>query len=112
MIARRVALALDGLLAVRGFLARAPQALGHVVEGVHQEAHLVARGQRQARAEIALADRARARDQILHRPHQALRGEDGAVDGREHRQQHHQGERQAEVPFSGSRIGGEIAVAE
>ena len=60
------ALALHGLLAARGLLVRAPQTLGHVVEGVHQEAHLVARRQRQARVEVALADRARAGDQVLH----------------------------------------------
>ena len=82
------ALALHCLLAVRGLGARAAQALGHVVEGVHQEAHFVARGQRQARGEVALADRARALDQVLHRAHQALRGVDRAVDRRQHRQQH------------------------
>ena len=105
-----LALALHRLLAVRRLVARAPQALGHVVEGVHQEAHLVARGQRQARAEVALADRARARDQVLHRAHQALRGIDGAVDGRQHRQQQHQGERQAEAALQRLAQRREIAV--
>ena len=97
MIARRVALALHRLLAVRRLRARAPQPLGHVVEGVHQKAHLVARGQRQARGEVALADRARALDEVLHRAHQALRGVDRAVDRRQHRQQQHQREREPEA---------------
>ena len=71
--ARRSRSLLDRLAAQRGLLAGAPQALGHVVERMHQEAHLVARGQRQPRAEVALADRARAGDQVLHRPRQPLR---------------------------------------
>ena len=104
------ALALHRLLAVRGLGARAPQPLGHVVEGVHQEAHLVARGQRQARGEVALAHRARALDQVLHRAHQALRGVDRQVDGRQHGQQHHQRQREAEAVLERLAHRGEVAV--
>ncbi len=65
-IARRRALALHRLLAARGLFAGATQALRHVVERMHEEAHLVARRQRQARTEVALTDRARAGDEVLH----------------------------------------------
>jgi len=41
-----LALALHRLLAVGRLGARPPQPLGHVVEGVHQETHLIARGER------------------------------------------------------------------
>jgi hypothetical protein len=95
---------------VGGFGVRAPQALGHVVEGVHQEPHLVARGQRQARPEVALADRARALDEVLHRTHQALRGVDRAVDGRQHGEQQHQREREPEAGLQGLAQGGQVAV--
>ena len=91
------ALALHGLLAARRFFARAAQALGHVVERMHEEAHLVARRQRQARAEIALADGARAGDEILHGTREPLRREDRAVDGREHREQQHESQREPEA---------------
>ena len=54
-------------------------------------------GQRQARVEVALRDRARALDQVLDRLHQPLRGEDRAVPGGEQREQQHHGERQDEA---------------
>jgi hypothetical protein len=77
-------------LAARGLLARAAQPLGHVVERMHQEAHLVARRQRQARAEVALADRAGTRDQVLHRSRELLGGVDSAIYRGKHCQQQHQ----------------------
>jgi len=73
------------------------QALGHVVEGVHEEAHLVVRGERQPRVEVALGDGARALHEVLDRLDETLRGEDRAVPGGEQRQQQHHRQRQDEA---------------
>ena len=91
------ALGLDRLLAAPRLFARARQPLGHVVERMHQDAHLVVRGERQAHVEIALRDRARAGDQILNRTHQAPRSPERAVQRGEQRQQQHQRQRQREA---------------
>ena len=72
------------------------EALGHVVERGHEEPELVARGQRQLGVVVALGDRAGAGDQILHRLDQALRGEERAVNGRDQRHQHDEGQNQHE----------------
>src|SRR5206468_11742163 len=93
----RLTRALDRPLKLARLGPSAAQPLRHVVEGVQQKSHLIARGQRQAGAKIALADRAGALDEVLDGAHQALRGEDRAVDGREHREQQHEGEREAEA---------------
>ena len=90
-------LGLRRLLRALLVLACAPQPLGHVVERVHQEAHLVVRRERQARVEVALRDGARALDQVLDRLHQPLRGKDRAVPRGEQRKQQHDGERQDET---------------
>ena len=68
---------------------------------MHQETHFIARGQRQARAEVALTHRARAGDQVLHRARQPLRRPDRAVDRRQHGDQQHQRQRQPEVDLKG-----------
>ena len=92
-----LALALDRLPTQRGFLTAAPQPFGHVIERVHQESHLIARGQRQAGPEITLAHGAGAGDQILDRTRQPLRRPDRSVDRRQHRDQQHQRQGQHEI---------------
>ena len=97
-ITARLARSVSAACCARRWSSRArAQALGHVVERMHEEAHLVVRGQRQARVEIALRDRARALHQVLDRLHEPLRREDRAVQGRQQRQQQHQGQRQDEA---------------
>jgi hypothetical protein len=105
-----LALSLDRLLALGRLGTGAPEFLGHVVEGVHEKAHLIARRQGQTCAEIAFADGARSLDEILHRAHEPLRGEDRAIDRRQHRQQQHQSQRQAKAVFERLALLGEIAV--
>jgi hypothetical protein len=73
------ALGLGILLGAPLRLACAAQTLGHVVERVHEKAHLVVRRQWQPRVEIALGDGPGALDEVLDRLHEALRREDGAV---------------------------------
>ena len=53
-------------------------------------------GRAMPRVEVAFRHRARARDQVLHRPHQPLGEIQGAVHRREQRHQQHQRERQHE----------------
>ena len=96
------ALGFGGLLRELLVLPRPAQPLGHVVERVHQEAHLVVRGERQARVEVALRDRARALHQVLDRLHEFLRGEDRAVPRRQQRQQQYDREREDEARLEGS----------
>ena len=79
---------LDGLLAAPRLLARPREALGHVVEGGHQETELIARRQRQLGVVVALRHRAGAGDEVLHRLDQPLRGEERAVHRRDQRHQH------------------------
>ena len=91
------ALGLDRVLTAPRLLARTRQPLRHVVERMHQDAHLVVRGERQAHVEVALRDRARAGHEILDRTHQTPRGPERAVQRGEQRQQQHQGQRQREA---------------
>jgi len=81
------ALGLRRLLGLLLVLAGAAQPLGHVVERMHQETHLVVRGERQSRVEVALRDGAGAFHEVLDRLDEALRGEDRAVPGGQQRQQ-------------------------
>ena len=64
---------------------------------MHEEAHLVVRGERQPRVEVALRDGARALHEVLDRLHEALGREDRAVPGGEQRQQQHDRQRQDEA---------------
>ncbi len=66
---------------------------------MHEEAHLVARRQRQACSEVALADCASTRDEILYGACEPLREEDRAVDAGQHREQQHHRQRQPEAVF-------------
>ena len=93
------ALGLHRLLAAPGLLARAAEPLGHVVEGGDEESELVARGQRKLRVVVAFGHRAGAGDQVLHRLHQTLRREESAVDRRDQRHQHDEGQDQHEGRF-------------
>ena len=94
----------------RRFLARAREPLRHVVERVHEKAHLVARRERHARVEVAVGDRARAGDEILNRQHEALRREERAVDGRQQRHQQHECQQQPERDLERLAQVGEFAV--
>ncbi len=92
----RRALGLDRGAAALRLLARAGELLGHVVERGDEEADLVVRRAQQARVEVAFRDRARARDEVLHRAHEALGKVQRAVHGSEQRHQQHERERQHE----------------
>jgi hypothetical protein len=67
------------LLATRGVLTRTGQPLGHVIEGMHQDAHLVVGGEWQAHIEVAFGDCTNAGHQILDGPYQASRRPESAV---------------------------------
>ncbi len=90
------ALRLHLLLARTRFGARLRESLRHVVERVHEEADLVARGCRHARGKVAPRHRARALHQKLNRHDEPPREEKGAVDGREQRDQQNQAQSQRE----------------
>ena len=90
-------LGLGGLLRELLVFARATEALGHVVEGVHEKAHFIVRGHRQACIEVALRDGACPLDEVLDGLHQPLGGENRAIPGREQRQQQHDRQRQDEA---------------
>ena len=91
------ALGLGRLLRADLVRAGAAQPLGHVVEGMDEEAHLIVRRERQSRVEVALGHRPGSLHEVLDRLHQLLRGEDRPVPGREQRQQQHDRERQDEA---------------
>jgi len=78
-------LGLGGLLRPHLGFAGPPQSLRHVVEGVHEEAHLVMRGERQPGVEVAFCNRAGALHEVLDRLHQLAGHEDRTVPGGEQR---------------------------
>jgi hypothetical protein len=84
------------LAALRG-IARLGQIAGHLIEGFHQKAQLVAAGSGQLFVELAGGDRLGAISQFSQRPHQPARGIERGPERRQHRQQQHQRQGQGEA---------------
>ena len=104
------ALGLHRLLAAVGLVPGAGQLARHLVEGLHQEAHLVAARLGQLGLEVAARDRPGALGQVTDGRGEAAAGEDGRPDRPEQAQHHGEREGEDEARLQRPPQVGELAV--